>query len=334
MAHRGPKQQLRGGQECDWHSAQGRWLRRDSTAHRGRCTLATSNTRSTLPVKGYDNPKGKALLSTLYNYHTDVILNGHAHRYERFARITPSGERSSARRHPRVHRGDGWCAGRDSTRAGRAPRASQEGQRWCPRLRLGGGFYHWKYVPVEVGTTPTLAGTVPLGTGASPSCTHPKRSWSAALNSSGAMWHDRVGEKQTCRSAAPERPCMAAAFRDQIDQEYAQPLDIEALARGAHMSAGHLSRQFGAPTESRHAYLMTAHRARDGYVVATSASPRSASRSAARRWAPSALASPSWSVCRASIGTRRRARRQGCSCVAKQVTRPIRNREVRARSRK
>ncbi|MBY8848494.1 AraC family transcriptional regulator, partial [Saccharothrix sp. MB29] len=32
--------------------------------------------------------------------------------------------------------------------------------------------------------------------------------------------------------------------RDRIDREYAQPLDVEALARGASMSAGHLSRQF------------------------------------------------------------------------------------------
>jgi AraC-like DNA-binding protein len=30
--------------------------------------------------------------------------------------------------------------------------------------------------------------------------------------------------------------------RDRIDREYAQPLDVEALARGAHMWAGHLSR--------------------------------------------------------------------------------------------
>jgi AraC-like DNA-binding protein len=32
--------------------------------------------------------------------------------------------------------------------------------------------------------------------------------------------------------------------RHRIDREYAQPLDVEALAGGAHMSAGHLSRQF------------------------------------------------------------------------------------------
>ena len=46
--------------------------------------------------------------------------------------------------------------------------------------------------------------------------------------------------------------------RDRIDREYAQPLDVEALARDAHMSAGHLSRQFKlAYGESPYSYLMT-----------------------------------------------------------------------------
>ena len=46
--------------------------------------------------------------------------------------------------------------------------------------------------------------------------------------------------------------------RDRIDREYAEPLDVEALARGAHMSAGHLSRQFKlAYGESPSSYLMT-----------------------------------------------------------------------------
>jgi AraC-like DNA-binding protein len=46
--------------------------------------------------------------------------------------------------------------------------------------------------------------------------------------------------------------------RDRIDREYAQPLDVEALARGVHMSAGHLSREFKAAYgESPYSYLMT-----------------------------------------------------------------------------
>jgi AraC-like DNA-binding protein len=46
--------------------------------------------------------------------------------------------------------------------------------------------------------------------------------------------------------------------RDRIDREYDQPLDVEALARDVHMSAGHLSRQFRAAYgESPYSYLMT-----------------------------------------------------------------------------
>ncbi|MEU6813857.1 helix-turn-helix transcriptional regulator [Streptomyces sp. NPDC046860] len=46
--------------------------------------------------------------------------------------------------------------------------------------------------------------------------------------------------------------------RDRIDREYALPLDVEALARGVSMSAGHLSRQFRAAYgESPYSYLMT-----------------------------------------------------------------------------
>lgn len=46
--------------------------------------------------------------------------------------------------------------------------------------------------------------------------------------------------------------------RDRIDRDYAQPLDVEALARGVHVSAGHLSRAFRrAYGESPYSYLMT-----------------------------------------------------------------------------
>ncbi|MXP22097.1 helix-turn-helix domain-containing protein [Gordonia sp. HNM0687] len=46
--------------------------------------------------------------------------------------------------------------------------------------------------------------------------------------------------------------------RDRIDRDYAEPLDVAALARGAHMSAGHLSREFRRVYgESPYSYLMT-----------------------------------------------------------------------------
>lgn len=46
--------------------------------------------------------------------------------------------------------------------------------------------------------------------------------------------------------------------RDRMDREYQQPLDVESLARGVGMSAGHLSRLFKkAYGESPYSYLMT-----------------------------------------------------------------------------
>lgn len=62
---------------------------------------------------------------------------------------------------------------------------------------------------------------------------------------------------------APERRDLKELARlrrvkDRIDREYAEPLNVEELARGAHMSAGHLSRRFKlAYGESPYGYLMT-----------------------------------------------------------------------------
>ena len=121
--------------------------------------------------------------------------------------------------------------------------------------------------------------------------------------------------------------------RDWIDWEYAQPLDVEALARHAHMSAGHLSRQFRqAFGESPYAYLMTRRieRAmallRRGDLSVTDvclAVGCSSLGTFSTRFTELVGISPS--------AYRREAARATAgmpACVAKQVTRPIRNREA------
>jgi AraC-like DNA-binding protein len=60
----------------------------------------------------------------------------------------------------------------------------------------------------------------------------------------GASWHDLAGDQQTRAAQHLRDLARLRRVRDRIDREYAQPLDVEALARGAHMSAGHLSREF------------------------------------------------------------------------------------------
>ncbi len=62
----------------------------------------------------------------------------------------------------------------------------------------------------------------------------------------------------TSRPAAAQHLRDLARLRRVRDREYSQPLDVEALVRGAHMSAGHLSRQFRlAYGRSPYGYLMT-----------------------------------------------------------------------------
>ncbi len=126
--------------------------------------------------------------------------------------------------------------------------------------------------------------------------------------------------------------------RDRIDREYAQPLDVEALARSAHMSAGHLSRQFRlAYGESPYSYLMTRRIERAMALL---------------RRGDLSVTEVCFTVGCSSLGTfstrftelvgvppsvyRRQVAAQATegmpSCVATQVTRPVRNREASAPS--
>lgn len=124
--------------------------------------------------------------------------------------------------------------------------------------------------------------------------------------------------------------------RDRIDREYAQPLDVEALARDAHMSAGHLSRQFKlAYGESPYSYLMTRRieRAmvllRRGDLSVTDvcfAVGCSSLGTFSTRFAELVGTSP-------SAYKREAQSTEGIpSCTARAVTRPIRNREAATRS--
>jgi transcriptional regulator GlxA family with amidase domain len=144
--------------------------------------------------------------------------------------------------------------------------------------------------------------------------------------------------------AATDRPAASAHLsdlarlrraRDRMDREYAQPLDVEALARGAFMSAGHFSREFRrAYGESPYGYLMTRRIERAMALL---------------RRGDLSVTEVCFAVGCASLGTfstrftalvgvapstyRREAADATAgmpSCVSKQVTRPIRNREAPA----
>jgi AraC-like DNA-binding protein len=121
--------------------------------------------------------------------------------------------------------------------------------------------------------------------------------------------------------------------RDRIDREHAQPLDVEALARGVHMSAGHLSREFKlAYGESPYSYLMTRRieRAmallRRGDLSVTDACFAvgfSSLGTFSTRFSELVGMPPSRYRQLAAAGSPELP-----ACVAKQVTRPVRNREA------
>src|SRR4029450_3935780 len=139
---------------------------------------------------------------------------------------------------------------------------------------------------------------------------------------------DRLASTEHLRALAGLR-----RVRDRIDRDYARPLDVEALARGAHMSAGHFSREFRlAFGESPYSYVMT--RRIEGAMALLRCGGRS-------------ITGICFAVGCSSLGTFSTRftelvgvspsayRRQVAGalagmppCVAKQATRPIRNREA------
>jgi AraC-like DNA-binding protein len=153
-----------------------------------------------------------------------------------------------------------------------------------------------------------------------------------AASASAAIWHD---VEVTSSSTAQHLSDLAwlRRVRDRIDREYAQPLDVEALARGAHISAGHLSREFKlAFGESPYRYLMTRRIERAMALL---------------RRGDLSVTEVCFAVGCSSLGTfstrftelvgmapsvYRREEAHATAgmpaCVAKQVTRPVRNREA------
>ena len=137
-----------------------------------------------------------------------------------------------------------------------------------------------------------------------------------------------LGETQRLRDLK-----LLRSVRDRMDREYAQPLDVEALARGVNMSAGHLSRQFKlAYGESHYSYLMTRRIERAMAML---------------RGGDLSVTEVCFAVGCSSLGTFStrftelvgmspslyREQTAGAtpampSCVEKQVTRPVRNREA------
>jgi hypothetical protein len=77
-----------------WFAAELEWLKKDLEANHSACTLAYWHQPTFSPTNGIAVPEGPtavAFWQMLYQYHADLVLNGHDHLYARYRPLDPSG---------------------------------------------------------------------------------------------------------------------------------------------------------------------------------------------------------------------------------------------------
>ena len=77
-----------------WFAAELEWLKKDLEENHSACTLAYWHQPVFSPTNGIAVPEGPtavAFWQLLYQYHADLVLNGHDHLYARYRPLDPSG---------------------------------------------------------------------------------------------------------------------------------------------------------------------------------------------------------------------------------------------------
>jgi acid phosphatase type 7 len=137
---------------CEAGSAQERWLKDDLAAHPTACTLAFWHHPHFGPTSAYDASGSAAFWKDLYAAHADVILNGHAHLYERFAPQTPARQPDpNGIREFIVGTGGERLSPIDSSHAPQSVVLDNH-TFGVLRMTLHPASYDWQFVPVRGGT--------------------------------------------------------------------------------------------------------------------------------------------------------------------------------------
>jgi len=145
---------------CESDSPQGRWLRNDLANNANhRCTMAYFHRPLYSTGTNVAGPEVKPFWNILHNRNADLIVNGHAHRYERFAPMTPNGTRS-ANGIRQLVAGTGGAGGGDEISRADAPNLQRvkTGTYGVLKLSLRADSYAWKFVRAA-GKTFTDSGT-------------------------------------------------------------------------------------------------------------------------------------------------------------------------------
>jgi acid phosphatase type 7 len=139
---------------CDANSPQGQWLQQDLTAHPAQCTLAYFHHPLYATGTGTRTPEVKPFWDMLYSRGADVILSGHAHRYERHAPRNPGGQIDPTNGIRQFVVGTGGEPGGSEIDTSQVPNYQEPldivntDTFGVLKLDLGADSYSWTFVPI------------------------------------------------------------------------------------------------------------------------------------------------------------------------------------------
>jgi hypothetical protein len=134
---------------CEKTSPQGKWLRNNLANTTKQCTLAYFHHPLYSTGDNVTNPNVKPLWQILYNNGADVILNGHAHRYERYAPLTPGGKKDLQNGIRQFVVGTGGAPGGSEIQQAPGVQVVETGTSGVLKLDLSVGSYSWRFVHIE-----------------------------------------------------------------------------------------------------------------------------------------------------------------------------------------
>ena len=142
---------------CGAGSPQEQWLRADLSTHATRCTIAAMH-HPRFDSAGVTLQPTTALWQALWDYRADLVVNGHAHVYERFAPQTLSGKVDNTRGIRQITVGTGGHEQHTFDRLAKNSEVRNNNTHGVLKLTLHPTSYDWQFVPVA-GRTFTDAGS-------------------------------------------------------------------------------------------------------------------------------------------------------------------------------
>jgi hypothetical protein len=134
---------------CAKTSTQGKWLQNNlANTINNQCTLAYFHHPLYSTGTNVTNPNVKPLWQILYNNGAEVIVNGHAHRYERYSPLTPGGKVDPNNGIRQIVAGTGGAPGGNEVQQAPGVEVVKTGTSGVLKLDLSAGFYSWEFVPI------------------------------------------------------------------------------------------------------------------------------------------------------------------------------------------